>query len=501
MLIKELVEHITLLDAALQPKELAKHNGVYLDILIKMIENNEPVEVDPAYREQYGDTVRIDPTMVPELKQVLADPANIKFNLPKFFVMLDDDGQPVPNIPWGVLFKSAKFTSKAGLKDYNAGHITEMLMGTAVAAKFINQGKINTHADVFKILQTLIDSARVEAKNYRFNVKRTVRFADKPQPVQVTFTALVPAKSAEALIKQVKAGALNTELTTLFNSAIRYTNESNSIKNSVDRANKQKKESTVEIISDGTTEAKGTKADMTLKLNGEKINLISLKTYSSDTLGQISGLGFEQLSLWFDTSFGIKIDQFKPLLDPALPSAQVYENLITKIYDGYVIGEVTRRVENQTPGKEAEIIERLAHSANYHARGKSMENVEVVKLDDRINKGGYKVLKFSDDLKDAMRVLDLDVKYIDKGQSRTIQIWVKPKEGEEVKGHENKLCQFRTTKMGDSYRNYFEVGRMLEKLVQQNIETTADETPTSAPAKPIKARFEPKAGGVGRGTR
>jgi hypothetical protein len=317
----------------------------------------------------------------------------------------------------------------------------------------------------------------------------------------VTFTALVPAKSAEALIKQVKTGTLNAELTTLFDSAIRYTNESNSIKNSVDQAKKQKTESLVEIISDGTTEAKGTKADMTLKLNGEKINLISLKTYSSDTLGQISGLGFEQLSLWFNTSFGIKIDQFKPLLDPALPSAQVYDNLITKIYDGYVIGEVIKRVENQTPGKEAEIIERLAHSANYHARGKSMENVEVVKLDDRINKGGYKVLKFSDDLKEAMRVLDLDVKYIDKGQSRTIQIWVKPKEGEETKGHENKLCQFRTTKMGDSYRNYFEVGRMLEKLVQQNIETTADDTPKSAPVKPIKARFEPKAGGVGRGTR
>ena len=240
---------------------------------------------------------------------------------------------------------------------------------------------------------------------------------------------------------------------------------------------------------------------MTLQIDGEKINLISLKTYSSITLGQISGLGYEQLSKWFGMSFGIQIDQFQDLLDPALPREEIYQNLLTKIYDGYVIDQVRQRVQNQRPGKEAQIVRQLAKSALYHARGEQLEDVEIVKLNDRLSAGGYKILKFSDDLKDAMRHLDLEVKYLDRGQSRTIQIWVKPEPGEPVaKGNKDMLCQFRTTKMGPNYRNYFETGQMLEKLTQQEIQTDA-ETVSKGPVKKIQARFAPEKVQVGRSKR
>jgi hypothetical protein len=184
-----------------------------------------------------------------------------------------------------------------------------------------------------------------------------------------------------------------------------------------------------------------------------------------------------------------------------LPREEIYQNLLTKIYDGYVIGEVRKRIENQKPGKEAQIVKQLVKSAQYHARGEKLEDVEIVKLDDRVSAGGYKILKFSDDLEDAMRHLDLEVKYLDKGQSRTIQIWVKPEPGEPVaKGNKDMLCQFRTTKMGPNYRNYFETGEMLEKLTDQTIDTD-DEAAPARPVKKIQARFDPEKVQVGRSRR
>ena len=89
----------------------------------------------------------------------------------------------------------------------------------------------------------------------------------------------------------------------------------------------------------------------------------------------------------------------------------------------------------------------------------------MVKLDDRIKEGNYKILKFSDDLYEAMKHLDLEVDLVARGDNgRTIKISVKPAEGEELKQGSNMLCKFRTQKMGKSYRNYFEIGPMMEKL-------------------------------------
>lgn len=501
MRIQEIFESSIIMEKSLTVAELSRKNGMYLEMLTQMVEAGEALDVDPAYRDQYGDTVQMDPSMLPVMQQALADRENISKILPKTFTMIDDQGNSVPNIPWGALFKSGKFTGRAGAKAYNAGHLSELFMGVAVAAKFINRGETSNHQSVFKMLQEVAESAGVEQKNYRFTLNRKIKLPSKDQSDQVNFSGLVPAKSAESLIEQVKSGKLAADLDALFNSAIRYTNESSNMETALDRVKRQKKSTQIDVISDGTSEAKGTKADMTLKINGEKVNLVSLKTYSSITLGQISGLGYEQLSKWFGMSFGIRIDQFKDLLDPALPREEIYQNLLTKIYDGYVIGEVRKRIENQKPGKEAQIVKQLVKSAQYHARGEKLEDVEIVKLDDRVSAGGYKILKFSDDLEDAMRHLDLEVKYLDKGQSRTIQIWVKPEPGEPVaKGNKDMLCQFRTTKMGPNYRNYFETGEMLEKLTQQTIETDVEKV-SDKPVKKIRARFDPEKVQVGRSRR
>lgn len=451
-------ELINLIETSLTPKELAKYQGKYLTILIQMIGTGAPVPVDPSKRGQYGEAVQIDPVMIPQLNQALRAP-DIAAALPKMLRLTDGR-----TLPWGALFKGAEF--KAGKKEYNAGHLAEMFMGFSVAAKFANVGADVTAAQVLSIIKSA--QTTLDGKNYRFIFISTVRYPEPSSKVDsLSFTAVVNAVSAEAAIAQIGQGRLEPDLSAVLASAVKYANESQGVANACQRVRADLNNNQIEVVSDGSSDAKGTKADLVLKIDGAKVNLLSLKTYSTDTLGQISGMKFDSLKTWFDVNFGIDITSYKSLLDPTLDNDTLLNNLLTKIYDVVIYPAVKKMVEEQSPGTEAAIVERFARAANFYARGEKLEDVEIVKLDDSIQEGNYKILKFSDNLYDAMKHLDLEVRYVNTGKyGRTLQIWVKPESDEKVAKGANKLCQFRTQRAGGYTRNYFESGRMLESLTE-----------------------------------
>ena len=472
-----------IVEKSLTPKELAKHSGKYLSILMQFIGSRLPVPVDPAYRGQYGDAVQLDPDMLPELQKAI-DSDDILSNIPGKVIAVID-GKPT-QLPWGAIFKGKEFTQLAGQKAYNAGHLAELIMGIGITTKFANQGADITMASFQDMFGQLIKGPT--KKNYEFSYAGTISWpGTNNKNDQLTFRAVVPTKSAEEFVRQVQGNQLTGDLSSIIASAIRYVNESQGVQKACDRVRLDKNTNKIDVISDGSSDAKGTKADLQLSVDGTKINLLSLKTYSTETLGQISGIGYDQLSKWFDVAFGIDISRFQKLLDPTLGAEKVYQNLLTKIYDDYVYPEVKKRIEDQTPGKEAEIVKRLAKAAHFHARGEGMEDVEIVKLDDSVSTGNYKILKFSDSLEEAMSQLDLDVRYIGKGQGRTIQIWVKPEADEKAARGANRICQFRTQKMGDSYRNYYEIGPMMELLTRVDAPITA-RTPNVVTGKSVNIR-------------
>lgn len=474
-------------EAALTPSQLAKHQGKYLSLLLQLAGNNLPVTVSPEYRDTYGPNVQLDPNMVPVLSQALnagLEDGDIASKLPKNISVIVNGVSKVA--PWAIIFKGKEFTGLEGKKEYNAGHLAELFMGVCVTSKFLNLGEEVSTEQVMAFIGFL--KTATEGKNYTFSYEGTIEYPENAKNDTLRFRAVVPARSAEAFIEQQRAGKFAGDLGAVLAGAIRYSNESEGIANSINRVRKDRNNNMIEVISDGTSDAKGTKADLTLKVDGTKVNLLSLKTYSTDTLGQISGITYEALSKWFRINFGIDISGYKSLLDPTLPREEIYNNVLTKLYDEVVHPQVVQMVEDQSPGVEAAIVKRFAEAGMYYARGESMEDVEVVKLDDNIASGNYKVLRFSDDLYEAMKHLDLDVKYVGKGQGRTIQIWVKPAEGEKFSKGENKLCQFRTQKMGDSYRNYYETGSMLEALT----EVSRGERPVSKLYDPEKGRLDLK---------
>lgn len=452
---------VVIVERALTATELAKYDGKYLRILIDLAKNKVPIPVDPIHRGKYGDTIGITDDSIAELETALSS-KNIQNDLPKRIMVITANGE-IP-APLGIIFKGKEFTGAADKKAYNAGHLAELFMGLCVSAKFFSLGQDITANQVMQMLD-FVDN-RLDGKNYVFSMTRTIDYPELTNKSDtLNFLGRVPARSAEAFIEQSQAGKFDADLTAVLNSAVRYVNEADSVEQSTRRVRSDKNNNNIEVVSDGTTEAKGTKADLVLKVDNKKINLLSLKTFSTDTLGQFSGLTFENLYKWFTINFGIDITPYKSTFDPSRDSEEIYQDLL-KLYDDVIYPEVQRRVEDQQPGKEAQIVRQLARAANIYARGEKLEDVEIVKLDDRISQGNYKILRFSDDLIQAMQHLDLETRYVGKGQGRTIQIWIKPTEGEKIAKGSNRLCQFRTQKTGGYYRNYFESGPALEVLTQ-----------------------------------
>ena len=183
---------------------------------------------------------------------------------------------------------------------------------------------------------------------------------------------------------------------------------------------------------------------MVLKIDGQKVNLLSLKT-DTETLGQYSGLEFDNVKKFFGIGLGIDITPYQGLLSSTLDKQTLVKNLF-KIYDEVIAPEVTAIMQNHQPDAEAGIVRRLAKGAMIFARGEALEEVDIVKLDDKIKDGNYKVMRYTESLYDAMKLLDLEVEYTRGTQNRTLKILVKPS-GTKERGS-NLLCKFRSQVMG-----------------------------------------------------
>jgi hypothetical protein len=450
-------------ETALTPGQINHHWEKYLGIVIQMIEDSEEFEVDGKQQEKYGKFVTLHKSMLPELNRALTN----KTLLPKKITF--DDGT-LAN--WGILFKSVKFTSAEGQKKYNTGHLSELVMGLAVATKIKKRAKPITTNDVLAFLKGC--SVEQVGANYRYFRKVNITYPKTEKKTdKLEFLAVMPARSANEFNNQVKANKFEHDIESVLNSSIRYANEIGGVANAYHRIEEDDKFNVIKVTSDGSSDAKGTKVDIKLEIDDIELNLISLKTFSSSTLGQISGIKFDSVARWFDINFGIDISSEKKRLDPGMTQDQALA-VIIDIYDEIIIPQVKTIIGNQSPREEAGIVQRLADAANYYARGDKLEDVEVVKLDDKIKTGNYKILRFSDNLYELMQDLDLDVKIVDKSaKSRTVQIFVKPEDSKGGFETANKLCQFRTFKAGKSVRSFFETGEFLEAIV------SAPTTPTA----------------------
>lgn len=455
-------------EAGLEQSELAKHGGKYLDILVTLASAG-PVEVTPEKRVKYGNVVTLTTATVDALNLTKTSGAPLPPK-PEFSYIDPVSNQPKQEFgSWGALYKSSKFTALSGKKEYNAGHLNELITGFAVTRKFLAIDNPITTAQVLELMKQATTSVNqkdgVKSTSIRFDLTTKVNY-DSGKEDDLSFVGVVPSMSAESFIKFLSKGTLPGDLNSLLASSVKFVNEAQSVKEAIETVKADPNNNRIDVTSDGTSDAKSTKADLKLLIDGSEKVLLSLKTSSTDTIGQISGLSFTNLKTFFEKGFNLNIntDEYRDWFDATKTKEEVTQNLF-KLYDT-IFNSIKAQIENHTPGAETAIVKQLAAAANYFARGDKNEAVDVVKLDDNIGQGNYKILRFSDNLYDAMKLLTLKAKLIGKGQGRTIQILVQPDPSVvELKGSD-KLCQFRSQVMGGYMRNYFEIGPMMIKLTQ-----------------------------------
>ena len=185
MLLRELL----LIEKALTPAELEKHDGKYLRILIDLINADTDLPVDPEYRGSLGDFVRIDPSEVAALQTAL-DSGNIRATLPKKIKMFVNGEETLQ--PPSILFKGAEFTGAEGKKSYNAGHLAELFMGLVVSAKFFNAGGAITNDQVLDMIGYI--DTRIEGKNFVFTITREISYPEMGNKKDsLSFLARIPA--------------------------------------------------------------------------------------------------------------------------------------------------------------------------------------------------------------------------------------------------------------------------------------------------------------------
>ena len=468
--IRHLINIVT--EANLTVKELSKHNGAYVNTLIQQAKAG-PVPLDPAISissfDKYQGTVNGKVELAAETIAALEANLAAATPLPSAPMFILADGTKVQGT-WGALYKGPAYAGPKGTKLYNSGHLAELFMGLSVSVKFTKLGETITDGEVIDFLRANTIEQHLTSKgsytgNIRFNFNESIVYNNVHNKTdRLTFTAVIPGKSAGQLINQLESGRLNSDLLALLSSSVRYANESPSVASSINMVATDPNSNQIVITSDGTTDAKMTKADLIMSIDGRTINLFSLKTFGTKTYGQISGVGLSQVKAWFDTSFGIDITPMSHGIQQATTPQEGFQELLKLYDDSYDM--IKNIVDNKSPETKSEIIQQFAAATKLHINGKNNEDIEVVKLDDKIKNGNYKILKVSDDLEDAMSKFDLYTQLTKSTNSRTLQIFVKPEEGVKVSRQSNKLCQFRSFKAGDSYRNYFEIGPMLEKLIQ-----------------------------------
>jgi hypothetical protein len=467
-------------ESGLTPAVLAQDNGKYLRVIIQFANSGLPLQIDPGSRAKIAQAAgvdepvidaQIDPAIVPALERSLAS-GNIKATLPPLSLIV---GDKKIKANWGDVFKSPEIKTALGAKEYNTGHLAELCMGLSITAKFSNLGSEINMQQVMAVIGTLKIDIPPESSSFRLTTTQTITYPEVNSKTDtLKFFALVPGASAESFFKQAKAGKFASDIHAVLNSANLFVNESGGVPNACNPVRQDQNNNTIEVVSDGTSDATSTKADLVLKVDGSKVNLLSLKTYSTNTLGQMSGVSFQAINKFFSTAFGLDLSKYQSYFDETLPKETVFKNII-KLYDTVVIPAVKELISNHSPGQESAIVRQLAKAANIFARGEGLEDVEVVKLDDEIAEGNYKILRFSDDLYDTMKMLDLEMHVVDTGENgRTIQILVKPdpnlkdKNGKPVRLSKkaNTLCRLRTQLKRGYARNEFESGEILEKLTR-----------------------------------
>ena len=285
---------------------------------------------------------------------------------------------------------------------------------------------------------------------------------------KVYFILGLNSTSYNALYGAAQSGEMHNEIRGALRSAVGFANENSSVHSAIEQIVKDPNSNKITVKSDGTEDQKGTKADLFLDIDGETVNLLSLKAGDVKQFGQSSGYNFTAVDNFFSQTFGVNVPDS---LRDGLVDGDAKKSFaaIHKIYNA-VGDRLSRELAGDVDEREARFVERLYKGVKQHAtRGDDMTSMVILKQTP--NAPGYVQLTFGKQLEEAMANIDLKVEVRAPGTgTAAIDVY-----GVGSGGASQKLLTLRSNykSEGKGYvRNIVEMGPLLKTIatIETNIQ-------------------------------
>jgi len=304
--------------------------------------------------------------------------------------------------------------------DANRGDVAEAILGAAVCARFkVRPIDKITKKDIDAVLDSIFKSG---AKEVNWNTPDYIKNVKSKVNDVVTFKLALPAK-AMSFISIVENRVLVKDL---YESAIAYVNGDDVLLKLAKEVSSNREKNKIEILSDGTTDQKGTKADIKTLIDGKETSRqISLKVDGGEQFAQMSGPAWETQLKLFTKSLGLNISQAK----------MAYEKEIAK-YDGTAKfsdrGAESKKMVSYLKNaagisykQAAQALQTAINTKNFKTKlaafiryGATLndENIQLVKL----TRGSYKSQSFGEEFEDMLQKMKFSYRYSSSGDPKII---------------------------------------------------------------------------------
>ena len=476
---RDLIDIIQLTEAGLKPKGLKPN---YINNLISMIRQKKPVILVPKAQEALGKESVIINSSMADLLQSMVDATQGKtisggyldFK-DKFPTLITNDGD---KISINSIEKSPEIKGKE--LDYNIGDIGEIALGVAAGARFLKGAAEITAVDFVNLATKLTASTVTSSKGKTLSSLELSYTGKLVHPTgkqdNVAISILGPGRSIKEFVTFMKyPGNVPDDVKGTILSAIQYANGSRKIEAGVEQTAANPEINTIEITCDGVSDQKGTKADLVMTIDGQRINLLSAKTGPSQ-LGQASGHQWDKQQLFFQTVFGVDISPYAKLWGT---TNEQHMAALQKAWTQLVIPRVSQLTGGDSVQKEKALVRFISnglirYSNNVDATTGEVETIDVVKLITDPGSPGYNLLRIDSRLTNALEKTDLIGEPTKNGA------------GIQVSGNINgkKLLLFKArsyfSPAGNVVRTIIEGGPLLDQLA---VVTPDQPTPAKPPVQ------------------
>ena len=408
MLISDIIK--PRLDEAAMKITNGLHPG-YLTNMINMINQGTPFSVVSEKHGKYGEAVILDPSMA-DLLQTALDNSNesgkyLKINT-DIRKLQTADGQTI-------LFTELEKTNdiKGGEVDYNVGYIGEIALGVAAGAKFLQAGGDTGLADFIEVAKQLkMDSVLTQSgkkgSSLQLSYSGTITHGNGKED-NLNLVIKAPGKDVKAFLEFInnKPEAIHPKAMGAMLSALEYARNAHKIAAGLKQTSEDPNTNTIQVVSDGISDQKGTKADLIMEIDGSKINLLSVKTGPSQ-LGQASGKEWSKQLKFFELVFGLNVSEYEQYWGSTNTERL---GALKKIWP-LAIAKVSRLTGGDSVRKEAILVKSIAnglirYANNWDETTGKTETVDIVKLVTDPGSPGYKLMQIDDRLIAAMEKTDL----------------------------------------------------------------------------------------------